>query len=364
MMDWSALLRPELADQAAYAPPDASGFPVRLDANEAPANPSAAVSEAVMRALSRTPLERYPDPRMAELKERIAARTGARPSELLIGAGSDEVIALVVLALSRPAVEGAPAMTLVPTPTFVMYRTTTRTHGLKVVEVPLDSQWDLDVRAMGRAIEMLRPNVVFIASPNNPTSNGMSDDRIAAILERAPQSLVVVDEAYADYAGISLRSWRGRFPNLAILRTLSKIGLAALRIGWLEADENLIREIDKVRQPYNVSATSQAAASAVLAEAWPDVMHHVQATIRERERVIGTLHTMAGVEVVSSQANFLWIGTPRPAAVVCEQIASSGILVKSFHSSGGRLANRIRATIGAGSDNDRFIEAFAAALSA
>src|SRR4029077_9101256 len=143
--------------------------------------------------------------------------------------------------------------------------------GQKVVEVPLDVQWDLDAAAMKRAVELTRPNVVFVASPNNPTGNRMSDDRIADLLVAASDALVVVDEAYADYAGATLRGWRARFPNLAILRTLSKVGLAALRVGWLEADEALVREVDKARQPFNVSSTTQAAAAAVLADAWDEV---------------------------------------------------------------------------------------------
>ena len=173
--------------------------------------------------------------------------------------------------MAQPRPRAAQPVVVVPTPTFVMYRVTARSHGYKPIEVPLDAKWDLDVAAMGRAIEVTRPNIVFIASPNNPTGNRMSDDRIAAVLEAARDALVVVDEAYVDYAGDSLRAWRSRYPNLALMRTLSKVGLAALRIGWIEADEGLVVQLDKARQPFNVSATSQAAASAVLAEAWDEV---------------------------------------------------------------------------------------------
>jgi histidinol-phosphate aminotransferase len=181
------------------------------------------------------------------------------------------------------------------------------------------------------------------------------------LLEAARDAFVVVDEAYVDYAGDSLRSWRARFPHLGILRTLSKVGLAALRVGWLEADEALVREVDKVRQPFNVSATSQAAAAAVLAEGWDEVRAHVDAVVRERRRVAASVDALSGYEVAPSEANFLWVKTQQPAAEVHAQLAAGGVLVRSFHATGGRLAHRLRVTIGRPSDNDRLIEGLAKA---
>jgi histidinol-phosphate aminotransferase len=143
---------------------------------------------------------------------------------------------------------------------------------------------------------------------------------------------------------------------------LSKVGLAALCIGWIEADEGLVRQLDKARQPFNVSATSQAAAAAVIADAWDDVRDHVDEIVRERNRVASALRDLAGVDVAPSHANFLWIATPRPASQVFESLVGRGILVRSFHASGGRLANRLRVTIGTTADNDRFIEALREAV--
>lgn len=358
--DWSSLLRPELAELASYVPADPPGVRVRLDANEAPPIASGAVRAAVARAIERTALERYPDARARELKARIAERTGARAEDLLVGTGSDEVISLVLNAMARPRGRAPQAVVLAPSPTFVMYRVTGKGHGFKVVEVPLDAAWDLDVAAMRRAIELVSPSVVFVASPNNPTGNRMSDDRIEALLASAGDALVVVDEAYVDFAGESLRSWRARHPRLAILRTLSKVGLAALRIGWLEADEGLVREIDKARQPFNVSALSQAAAAGVLAEAWDEVRAHVRAIVGERARVAAALGAIAGVEVTPSQANFVWLATPRPAADVLAGLLARGVLVRSFHAAGGRLARRLRVTVGDPGQNDALIEAMRA----
>jgi histidinol-phosphate aminotransferase len=209
---------------------------------------------------------------------------------------------------------------------------------------------------MRRAIEMLRPNVVFIASPNNPTGNRMSEARLREIIETAHDALVVVDEAYIDYAGESVRAWRAQYPHLGILRTLSKVGLAALRIGWLEADAALVREIDKARQPFNVSATSQAGAAAALAEGWDEVRVLVDAVVRERARVSDAIAKLPGFAVTPSAANFVWVRTPIPAADAYAKLAARGVLVRSFHAVGGRLANQLRITIGRADENDRLLE--------
>jgi histidinol-phosphate aminotransferase len=352
-----ALLRPELAEMSAYAPAEAPPGAVRLDANEAPAAASDAIRRVVAEAVARAPLERYPDARALALKEAISARTGARVDDLLVGTGSDEVISLVLNALARPRPKLPQAVVLTPTPTFVMYRITARGHGMKSMEVPLDARWDLDANAMKSAIAAVCPNVVFIASPNNPTGNRMADAALQAVIEAASDAFVVLDEAYVDYAGGSLRAWRERYPHLGVLRTVSKIGLAALRVGWLEADPDLVREIDKVRQPFNVSATSQAAATAVLGEAWPKVEEEIARVVGERARVSVEIERLGGFRVTPSAANFVWVKTERQASEVAAELARRGVIVRSFHAMGGRLSNQLRITIGAEKENDRLLDA-------
>ncbi len=355
------LLRPELSELRAYVPAHPEGIRVRLDANEAPPLRSPAVHEAVRAALAAVPLERYPDARALELKEAIGKVTGARPEELLVGSGSDEVIALVLTAMARPRPRAPQATMLTATPTFVMYRVSARAHGIKPVEVPLDAAWDLDVGGMKRAVELLAPNVVFIASPNNPTGNRMTLARVEAVLEAAADALVIVDEAYIDYAGESLRGLRARHPNLGILRTVSKLGLAALRVGWLEADAALVAELDKVRQPFNLSATSQAAAAAVLRVAWGAVREHVGAVCAERERLVAELGRLEGVTPSPTSANFVWVETAREAAQVHAQLQERGVLVRSFHAVGGRLKHRLRVTVGTPEQDDIMLAALAEA---
>ena len=357
-VELAALLRPEIEELRAYVPHDPPGIKVKLDANEAPPASSPVVREVVGRAIADVSLERYPDPRALRLKEAIARRTGAHPEDLLVGAGSDEVIALVLTAFARPRERAPQPVILTPVPTFVMYRVSARGHGHKPVEVPLDPTWDLDVGMMKRAIEMTRPNVVFIASPNNPTGNRMSDARLREVISHAAGSFAIVDEAYVDYAAEgSVRSWRDEYPHLGVLRTVSKIGLAALRVGWLEADSALIAEIDKVRQPFNLSATSQAAAAAVLEEAWDEVLADVRRVVAARAELTAAIESLDGFVVTPSSANFIWVRTPGPAEPVFQSLVNDGVLVRSFHASGGRLANRLRITVGRDEENEALVAA-------
>lgn len=353
----AALLRPELTELRAYGGHQRPGARVRLDANEAPPSASPAVRDAVARAVAGVALERYPDPRALRLKEAIARRTGARPDELLVGSGSDELIALALAALSRPREGSSRPVVLTPTPTFVMYRVSARGHGHEIVEVPLDEAWDLDVSAMAAAIDARRPNVVFIASPNNPTGNRMSEDRLRAVVAAASGAFTVLDEAYIDYAprGASVRGWRERHGHLGILRTLSKVGLAALRVGWLEADSGLIAEIDKVRQPFNLSATSQAAAAAVLEDAWEEVERDVARVVAQRDELARAIAAIDGCAVTPSDANFLWVETASAASAIHEAMAVDGVVVRSFHAAGGRLSSRLRITVGTDAENEALL---------
>jgi len=357
-IELGSLLRPELEELRAYVPHDPPGIRVKLDANEAPPSPSPAVREAVTRAVANVALERYPDPRALRLKEAIARRTGARPEDLLLGTGSDEVIALILTALARPREKNPQPVVITPVPTFVMYRVSARAHGHKPVEVPLDASWDLDVPMMKRAIEMMRPNVLFVASPNNPTGNRMSDGRLRELIEAASGVFAIVDEAYVDYAAEgSVRKWREEFPNLGILRTISKVGLAALRVGWLEANSALVSEIDKVRQPFNLSATTQAAAAAVLEDAWDDVVRDVARVTKARGELAAEIASIDGFVVTPSSSNFLWVKTPVAAESVFDALVRDGVLVRSFHASGGRLSTQLRITVGTELENEALVDA-------
>ena len=353
---FAPLLRQELSDLRSYEPRPGA-FDVRLDGNESPPLLSAEAAAELARASTPRAYNRYPDARATELRQAIADVSGASPDEVLVGTGSDEVIALLLTALDRPQGKNPAPTILTPTPTFVMYRQSARTRGFKVIEVPLDARWDLDVASMRRAIEMMRPNVVLIATPNNPTSNLASLDRLEAVIDAASESLVVIDEAYVDFAPRAQMHLRSK-PNVAVMRTLSKIGFAALRVGWLVAPADLVREIDKVRQPYNLPEPSQRGAVFVLRELGSELARMRAAVIAERARLADGL-TKLGLAVSPSDANFLWVESPGPAGDLCEALATRGVAIKSFHATGGRLARRLRITVGLAAENERLLEEIA-----
>ena len=197
---------------------------------------------------------------------------------ILLGNGSDELIEIITCALARPG-----AVMLAPEPTFVMYRMNALYSTMRFVGVPLAANFELDVAAMEAAIERERPALIFLASPNNPTGNRFATADVLRILRAAP-GLVVVDEAYTAFAGESFLPRIAEFPNLLVLRTVSKIGMAALRLGYAVAAPEWIAELNKVRQPYNLNALTQAAAQVLLSErALLD--EQVAAIVTERARL-------------------------------------------------------------------------------
>lgn len=350
------LLRPELSELAAYAPTPGE-FAVRLDANEAPPLLDAAAREKLARAAAETAWERYPDARQSALRAAIARRSGVTPEEVVVGVGSDEVIALLLTVLSRPRGGASVPTLLTTTPTFVMYRLSAKVRGQRVIEVPLDAQWDLSLPAMKRALEMAPPNLVFVATPNNPTGTRPSLEALDELITACDGALVVLDEAYVDYAdGDCLELYR-RHENVALLRTLSKVGFASLRIGWLLARPALIAELDKARLPYNVTSLSQRLGTLVLSELSSDLDAVTRAVIAERERLTAALRELPGLEPTPSQANFVWVRTERPSGELFDALAQRGILVRSFHPRGGRLTHQLRISVGTRDENDTLLAA-------
>jgi histidinol-phosphate aminotransferase len=354
----AALTRPELAEVAAYLP-DLAQYRVRLDANEAPPIMSPEAKQRIAQALGEGAWERYPDPSLAGLRKAIATSLGASPAEVLPGVGSDEVISLLLTAFVRPLAGADTATVLTTTPSFVMYRMSARCRGLRVLEVPLDANWDLSVDALKSAIAMAPPSIVFIASPNNPTGNLMSPDRLEQAIAAAPQSLFVIDEAYIAYSDQDQLELYRRHENVAILRTLSKVGFAAFRLGFLLARPDVVAELDKVRLPYNVPTPTQRAAELAFTELRPEVERIAREVVAERRRVVARLGELPRVSVTPSQANFLWLRTERPAGELYEALKQKSILVRSFHARGGRLASQLRVTIGTPSENDELLAALA-----
>ena len=360
--DWFApLLRPELAELTAYAPAPIPAGAVRLDANESPWALSADARDSLQEALARVELHRYPDVRATALREAIAAEQGVHPDAIVLGCGSDEVIALLLGAMSHPRAGAEHATVLFPTPTFVMYRLTALALGMRPHGVALDEHFDLALDPLRAALREHRPNVVFLASPNNPTGTLYSHDRLTAVLAENPDTLVVLDEAYAAFSGVSYGDLVARFPHAARLQTLSKVGLAALRVGWAILPPGVAAAVEKVRQPYNLNALSQAAAVHCLTALRPEIDSAVLRIVAERARVDALLRAVDGVDVTPSAANFFWVAVP-DAARVSAAMRGRGVVVRSFHGHGGALARRMRVTVGTADENDRMVAALRASL--
>ncbi|NJD69679.1 MAG: histidinol-phosphate transaminase [Candidatus Methylomirabilota bacterium] len=348
------LVKPEVVRLTAYRAEEPGPDLIRLDANESPFPLSETLRREVGGALERVDLHRYPDAKADQLRAVLATQLQVPPGSLILGNGSDELIQLLLLATSEPG-----TTVLAPVPTFSMYELIAKAQGLRFEGVPLDSRFEADLPALLETIEQLRPKVVFLAIPNNPTGTLFSEAEIFKILAVAP-GLVVVDEAYGAYAGRTMLPHLVDQERLVILRSLSKIGLAGLRIGYLIAHPLLAAELEKVRLPYNLNCFSQTAAVVLLNHhEW--INANVREVVRERERLMGRLAGLPGIEVFPSAANFILFRTAHSGAEVFETVRQQGVLVRNLGSIQG-LHDCLRVTVGTKAENDRFMEALAKAM--
>ena len=348
------LVREEILALKAYPVAPAAGM-IKLDAMENPYRLPEGLREEVARMVSTLPINRYPDPTAPELKARLREVFDIPEAfGILIGNGSDEIIQIVAQTLARPG-----SALLAPEPSFVMYRMYATFAGMRYVGVPLESDFTIDLERMLTAMREAQPAVVFIAYPNNPTGNLFPEDAVARIIEEAP-GLVVVDEAYHVFAGRTFMHRLRDFPNLMVMRTVSKLGLAGIRLGYAAAGQEWIAEFDKVRPPYNVNMITQFVAERVLAHV--AVLEKQAESIRtERERLAGKLRDLGGVEVFPSDANFILARVP-DAKAVYQRLLEHRVLVRNFHGSHPLLANCLRLTVGTPGENALLLDALAGSL--
>lgn len=351
-----AIVRPDILAMSGYHVPASDGF-VKLDAMENPYRLPEALRAELGRRLAEVAINRYPVPAYARLKSLIRDRLGVPAGhDVVLGNGSDELITLLSVATALPG-----AVVLAPSPSFVMYEVSARLAGSRFVGVPLAPGFGLDLPAMLAAIDEHRPAVVYLSYPNNPTGNCFSDDAIEAILARAA-GLVVVDEAYQPFAQ---RSWMSRLPghpNLLVMRTVSKFGLAGLRLGYAAADQAWLDQLEKVRPPYNVSVLTEAAAEFCLEHA--DVLEQQAQRIRsDREALAAALRALPGVKVHPSQANFLLVRF-EDGPSVWRGLRERGVLVKDVGKMHASLENCLRLTVGTPDENAALLAALAECLGA
>lgn len=327
---------------------------VKLDGNESPFSLPPEILEKVLKVIKKVPINRYPDPGARVLREKISRIIGFPSEGIVLGNGSDELIGMLMTTFS-----GGTGRVLYPVPTFSMYRIMGIALGLKPVEIELDEGFDIDVDVTLKEIKRKNPDLIFLASPNNPTGNRFSDERIFNILSGS-NGIVVLDEAYCDFSGRTFLSLIEKYENLVVLRSMSKVGFAGIRMGMLFGRDEIAREINKVRLPYNVNSFSQRIAEVILDNV-EFVGKNAQLITLERDRVYNALKLMSGVEVYPSDANFILFRV-NDADRVFGGLIERGVLIRNFNSP-GRLKNCLRVTIGTPEENDTFLVALGKVLS-
>lgn len=352
-------IRPEVRELSAYHVPPASHM-IKLDAMENPYDWPDELQTGWLEKIKTVPLNRYPDPVGKKLSERLL-NTMEIPAgqEIILGNGSDELIQIIAMAVAKKG-----RAILAPEPSFVMYKMIATFVGMDCVGVPLKAEdFSLDLQAMLAAIEQHKPAIIFLAYPNNPTGNHWDRAAIEKIIEQAP-GLVVLDEAYVPFAADSFMQDLERYPNLLVMRTLSKFGLAGIRLGYLCGASEWLNEFDKIRLPYNINSLTQMTAEFALEN---KKIFDKQADLIKAERAVLTtaMNKISGLNVFQSDANFILFETPvGQASTIFESLKSQGILIKMLSASDGLLQNCLRVTVGRPEENTRFIAVLSEAVQA
>ena len=338
-----------VAELKAYEAEDFGGVRVKLDAMENPYTLPEPIRREVADAVMGVLVNRYPDPEAAALKAALAEQLGVGPKSLVLGNGSDELIGMVISAFG-----GSPGLIAYPSPTFSMYGIIAK----ETLELPTGPDFDIDIDGAMRLVRERAPKVIFIAYPNNPTGNLYSREKVRRLIEESG-AVVVVDEAYNSFSGESFIGYIGKHENLAVLRTLSKVGMAGLRVGMLAAGPEIVSAINKVRLPYNINSLSQAAAGVILRHK-SVVDAQVRLIIEERERMYGALSAMPGVTAWDSKTNFILFRVP-DAGRAFAALKGRGILVRNLDAP-GPLAGCLRVTVGTEEEDTEFLATLQEAL--
>jgi histidinol-phosphate aminotransferase len=342
----ASTVRADVRALSAYRVAKAEGL-VKLDAMESPYPPSPALRQRLAARLADVAVNRYPDGPADAVKQALRkALPLGDDAGLIVGNGSDEIIQIITTAIAASG-----AVVLAPEPTFVMYRHNALVFNLRYVGVPLRADFSLDEPAMLAAIAAERPALVWLAYPNNPTGNRFAPGAIERILRAAP-GLVVVDEAYYAYADDSFVGRVLEFDNLVVVRTVSKIGMAGLRLGYAVAHPAWIAELDKVRPPYNVNVLTQAAVPVLLES--DELAGHAATIRRERARLFDALASLPGATAYPSETNFIVLRVA-DANASFRALLDAGILVKNLDGWHPLLADCLRITVGTPSQNDALV---------
>ena len=346
-----ATIRPKIRALAAYPVAKATGM-IKLDAMENPYGLSGEARAEIAAAVANARINRYPDGSGDEVKAALRQSLAlAADVGLLLGNVSDEILQMLTAVVAKPG-----AVVLAPDPSFVLYRMQADLANLRFVGVPLREDLSLDIDAMLEAIARDKPALVWLAVPNNPTGTLFAERDIERIIAATP-GIVAVDEAYYAFADATFLPRVLEFPNLVVVRTLSKVGMAGIRLGYAAAHPAWIAEIDKVRPPYNINTLTQAIVP-VLLRHQPLLTEQAAAIRRERARVANALSALRRVTVFPSHANFRLVRVP-DANHWFATLRDAGILVKNVSAWHPRLANCLRITIGTPAENNAVLDALA-----
>jgi histidinol-phosphate aminotransferase len=351
----SRFIRQDVQGMHGYAIQPSTGM-VKLDAMENPFRLPPALRQALGERLAEVAINRYPGSRIDDLRAALAQHVGLPDGfGLILGNGSDELISLLAMACDVPG-----ASILAPLPGFVMYEMSAKLQGLRFVGVPLRADFELDEAAMLAAMAQHQPALVYIAYPNNPTANLFDDAIVERIVEAAP-GLVVIDEAYQPFASRSYIDRVAKHEHVLVMRTLSKFGLAGIRLGYMLGPKALIDQVDKVRPPYNVSVLNAEAALFAL-EHGDEFARQASILRSERSRLIAALSAMPGVTPYPSEANMILTRVP-DAAGLFAAMKERRVLVKNVSKMHPLLDRCLRLTVGTPEENDQMIDAMKASLS-
>ncbi|MGB9873787.1 MAG: histidinol-phosphate transaminase [Hydrogenobacter sp.] len=327
---------------------------IRLSSNELPLHLPEDVRIRIAKEVSKIPINKYPDPNARELKEVLSDHLKVKEENIVLGNGSDELIYYLSVAIGEPS-RGV----FYPIPTFPMYEISAKVFGRERVEVPLDENMDIDLSLSLNAIKTHSPILAFISYPNNPTGRCFTKSKIESI--RQEGLFTVIDEAYFHFSKKTFLEDAIKREDTVVLRTLSKIGMAGLRVGILIAKEEIAYEINKMRLPFNITYPSQVIARLMLTEFYSLIEECINTVLKERDRLIRVLSQMEGIEVFPSDANFILFRSEFPAERLHKELLVRGVLVRNV-SYLPRLERCLRVSVGLPEENDAFLDALESSL--
>ena len=349
------LLTPVVQGMQSYHVPDASGF-IKLDAMENPYTWDDSLKQQWLDVIRSAEINRYPNPAADELRAKISEVMDVPQGlEIMLGNGSDEIIQILTMAMATDD-----ASMLSVEPSFVMYKVIADTVGMDFHSVLLNDDYSLDTPAILAAVKEHQPSLLFFAVPNNPTGNCFSEADLRSIIELS-EGLVIIDEAYIAFTDADMLQLAVDYDNVLIMRTLSKVGLAGLRLGMLIGKAAWIEQFNKIRLPYNINVLTQLTALFAL-EHYGMLLDQAELIKDQRSNLIAALADIEGVQAFESQANFVLIRIESDAKVIFEKLKEQGVLVKCLSGAHPLLNNCLRITVSTVDENKQFISSLKATL--